>query len=103
MEFVLDIKRLCKELHNIEKDNGIRNFCSTSGEQYLYENVVKKCVLGYTFRFGDIDFDAFTDDDIVSIIDDKEQEIDADLCAAARIADSFEKSTALTAKTKRFF
>lgn len=103
MELVLDITRLCSELHNIGEDNGIRDFCDTPGEQYLYENVVKKCVSGTELRFCDIDFNAFDEDDIISIIDDKDNEIDADLCAAVHFVDAFEKSSALTAKTKRFF
>ena len=103
MELVLDVKRLCSELQNISEDDGVRDFCDTPGECYLYENVVKKCVTGIEFRYCDIDFDAFDEDDIVNIIDEKDDDIDADLCAAVHFVEAFEKSTALTSKTKRFF
>lgn len=103
MELVLDVSRLCTELHNISEDDGVRDFCDTPGEQYLYENVVKKCVTGEELRYCDIDFDAFDEDDIVNIIDEKDDAIDADLCAALNFVKAFEGSEALTSKTKRFF
>lgn len=103
MELVLDVSRLCTELRNASEDDGVRDFCETPGERYLYENVVKKCISGEELRYRDIDFDAFDEDDIVNIIDEKDEAIDADLCAAFHFVKAFEECKALTAKTRRFF
>lgn len=103
MEFVFDLNRLCSELKKADEDVGAREFCETPGERYLYENVVKPCATGVELRFQDIDFDAFDEDDIVNIIDERDEEIDKELCAVQRLVEAVENSSAQTAKKKKFF
>lgn len=103
MEFVFDLNRLCSELKKVDEDVGVREFCKTSGERYLYNNVVKPCVSGVELRFRDIDFDAFDEDDIANIIDERDEEIDMELCTVQRLVESFANGSALSAKKKKFF
>lgn len=103
MEFVFDLNRLCSELKKVDEDVGAREFCKTSGERYLYNNVVKPCVSGVELRFRDIDFDAFDEDDIANIIDERDEEIDMELCMVQRLVEAFANSSVRTSKKKKFF
>ena len=103
MELKIDIKKLCENLSDADENNMTERICETDGERYLYENVVKPCVTGTLLRKCDIDFSAFSEDDIVSIIDYKSEMINDALFTVANVADVFGKSKALTVSEHRFF
>ena len=74
------------------------------GTDYSHQDA---CLLytssGVELRFRDIDFDAFDEDDIANIIDERDEEIDMELCTVQRLVESFANGSALSAKKKKFF
>lgn len=75
----------------------------TEGEEYIYNEIIKKCISGETLYASDINFDAFDEDEIVSLIDDKGEEIYNDFYMVRNMLDAIEKSPALTVATRKFF
>ena len=103
MELQLDLKSFCSALRKSESGDFIENLCNTPGQRYLFESVIQKFVTNIPVRICDIDFDAFDEEDIVDLIDNREQEIDEHMRGALVIAEKFQKSTALTSAKRKFF
>ncbi len=102
MKYEIDLRSLCSAIRESEEEVIDRLF-DTPGERYLYDNVLRKFVSGVPVRMCDIDFDAFDEDDIVELIDNKRDDIDEALRGASLIIENFCESPALTAKTRKFF
>ncbi len=75
----------------------------TDGEAYIYNEIIKKCISGEMICAADINFDAFDEEDIVSLIDDRGEDIYNDIYLVGNIIDSIEKSPAMTVSSRRFF
>lgn len=103
MKYEIDLKSFCDALRESEESDFAGRLCDTPGERYLYDNVLQKFVSGVPVRICDIDFDAFDEDDIVELIDNKNDNIYKFLCGVSLIVENFCKSNALTAKTRKFF
>ena len=103
MDMKMDIKKLYKNFSDADESDSTERICDTPGERYLYENVVKPCITGIPLRICDIDFSAFDEDDIVSIIDYKYEMIDDALCTVSRVVNAFCESKALTVSKNKFF
>lgn len=102
MELTLDLKKMCDNMKNAENQKELIIF-DTPGEEYVYENIVKKCVRDIPFTISEIDFSAFTEDDIVNIIDDKREKFEAELTSVYSVVEKFHDKPALTSTLKRFF
>lgn len=103
MELQLDLKGFCSALCRSEAENFADNLCSTPGQRYLVENVIQKLVTDIPLRICDVDFDAFDEEDIVDLIDNKGQKLDEHIRGAFVIAEKFQKSKAMTAAKRKFF
>ncbi len=103
MELQLDLKGFCSALRRSETETFADSLCTTSGQRYLFENVIQKLVTDIPLRICDIDFDAFDEEDIVDLIDNKRQKLDEHMRGAFVIAEKFQKSKALTAVKRKFF
>ena len=102
MDITLDLKKMCSNMKDAEEQGELIIF-STPGEEYVYENIVKKCVRGIPFTTGEIDFTAFTEDDIVNIIDDKSKEIETELTFVHSVVEKIHEKPALTSTLRKFF
>lgn len=103
MEYEIDLKGFCTALRESEENDFAGRLCDTPGERYLYDNVLQKLVSGIPVRMCDIDYDAFEEDDIVEMIDNKSDDIDQSLRGASLIVKNFCNSPALAARTRKFF
>ena len=103
MEYEFDLKGFCTAVRESRENNFVDRLCDTAGKRYLYNNVLQKFVSGVPVRLREIDLDAFDEDDIVDLLDNKSNEIDKVLRGASIIAENFCKSKAITVKTRKFF
>lgn len=103
MEYKMDLSRFCFELLNREVENDIEEICDTAGERYLYNSIIRKFITGAPVRVDDVDFSAFSEDDIVDLTDNKSAELYNIACGAFKIADGFIKSNPIAVKKRRFF
>ncbi len=103
MEYEINIKNLCSELRRSNTEDFADKLCDTQGQRYLYGNVVQKFVNNVPVRLCDVDFDAFTEEDIVELIDNKLGQIEEHVRGSAVIVKSFQNTKALTAAKRKFF
>ena len=103
VKYEFDLSGFCTALRESEENDFDDMLCNTPGERYLCDNVLKKFVFGVPVRICDVDFDAFDEDDIVDLIDNRKDDIEETLCGVSLIVESFCKRKALTAKTRKFF
>lgn len=103
MDISIDIKDLCKNLAGATESDPAERLCETDGDRYLYENVLKPCIYDIPLRVCDIDFSAFTEDDIVSLIDDKTNIIDDMFYTVERINTVIGNCKPLAVSERRFF
>ena len=104
MEYNVDLQKLCNGLHNCEQgqiffDEQIQ----TPGEHYLYEQILPKLLYDDPLLVGDIDFDAFSEDDIVDLIDNKTEYLEEHFRFIDELVKCFEKSSALAVQSRKFF
>ncbi len=92
-----DIMR-CGELK--DEDDDIFN---TPGKKYLHEKVIKPIMNRMMLMLGEIDFDAFTENDITEIIDDDETEIIRSFSLLEHIVEKITEAKPLVTKKKIFF
>ena len=103
MDYTLDLEHMVSALKKADTRPIIPEFIETEGERYIFENVVLKYISKKPVHVGDIDFDAFDEDDIVSLIDDKSEFIEEKLGALHRIVDVFSKMPAKATRERKFF
>lgn len=76
----------------------------TSGEQYLSAHILPRCMSeGKALLFCEIDFERFTEDDIIALIDDKLPELERSLAARNKLISPFIEGEAATVQMKKFF
>ncbi|MCR4720021.1 MAG: hypothetical protein K5768_10375 [Firmicutes bacterium] len=97
----VDVDRLRDNLIKCEEVE--EGFYATEGEQYLRETILPKCMYGIFLPVGDIDFDAFSEDDIVDLIDCGCEQMEENKYITADIIENFKKSKAQSSKIKKFF
>ena len=102
MEYKLDISHLRASLKRADAQPDVPDYIETEGERYIFDHIIKRHTAGKPIFVGDIDLDAFDEDDIVSLIDDKADAIDAHYSSVARIVAIFAETPA-KATSKRFF
>ena len=104
MKYVMDLKSLCAALRNSDRRPAFdAALCETEGEKYLYENVVQNILLKRPLRICDIDFDAFDEEDIVELVDNKTEYLEEHFRFAGELVKCFEKSSALAVQSRKFF
>ena len=69
----INLNNFCDALIKSDGQTGAEDICETDGEQYLYDNIVSKFITGIPVYMSDIDFSAFTEDDIVSSLAEYEK------------------------------
>ncbi len=104
MSMKLDINNFVSSLKKADDvSRELPDYIYTEGEEYLYRNVIEKCISGEKIYANDIDFEAFDEDEIVSLIDDKGDEIYNGIYLVSNIINTIEKSPAMTVSSRRFF
>ena len=104
MSMELDVNNFVSALKMAYDATGeVPYYIYTDGEEYLYREVIKKCISGEALYASDIDFEAFDEEEIVSLIDDRGEEIYNDIYLVSNIIDTIEKSPALTVANRKFF
>lgn len=102
MDYKLDISHLRTSLKRADAQPAVPDYIETEGERYIFDHIIKRHTAGEPIFVGDIDLDAFDEDDIVSLIDDKSDAIDAHFSSVAHIVTTFTETPAKTA-ARRFF
>lgn len=102
MDYKLDLPHLRASLKRANAQPTVPDFIETAGERYIYDYIITRHTAGEKIYVGSIDLDAFDEDDIVSLIDDKSDAIDAHFSSVARIITTFTETPAKTA-ARRFF
>ena len=102
MDYKLDLPQLRASLKRANAQPTVPDFIETAGERYIYDHIITRHTAGEPIHVGDIDLDAFDEDDIVSLIDDKSDAIDAHFSSVAHIVTTFAETPAKTA-ARRFF
>ena len=104
MKYVMDLKSLCAALRKSDRCPVFADeLCEAEGEKYLYENVVQNILFKRPIRICDIDFDAFDEDDIVDLIDNKTEYLEEHFRFTDELVKCFENSSALAVQSRRFF
>ena len=102
MDYKLDLPHLRASLKRANTQPTVPDFIETAGERYIFDHIIKRHTAGKPIFVGDIDLDAFDEDDIVSLFDDKADAIDAHFSSVAHIVTTFTETPAKTA-ARRFF
>ena len=102
MDYKLDLPHLRASLKRANAQPTVPDFIETAGERYIYDYIITRHTAGEKIYVGSIDLDAFDEDDIVSLIDDKADAIDAHYSSVARIVAIFAETPA-KATAQRFF
>ena len=102
MDYKLDLPHLRASLKRANAQPTVPDFIETAGERYIYDYIITYHTAGEPIFVGDIDLDAFDEDDIVSLIDHKPDAIDAHYSSVTRIIAIFAETPA-KATSKRFF
>ena len=102
MDYKLDLPHLRASLKRADAQPTVPDFIETAGDRYIYDHIITRHTAGEPIYVGDIDLDAFDEDDIVSLIDDKSDAIDAHLSSVAHIVTTFAETPAKTT-ARRFF
>jgi len=64
----ISFPKLRKNLKS-EKQTRMTQMLSTKGEKYLYKEIIRKLMAGKRVTYGDVDFNKFDVDDILSVSD----------------------------------
>ena len=102
MDYKLDLPHLRASLKRADAQPTVPDFIETAGERDIYDHIITRHTAGEPIYVGSIDLDAFNEDDIVSLIDDKSDIIDAHFSSVAHIVTTFAETPATTA-ARRFF
>ena len=98
----IDISKMRQELADCQEFSEDEHDL-TEGERYLKENVLYKCLYGIPLTVGEVNFDAFTEDDIVELIDITADDIEEKADRAYDIIRTFNDSKPQFTKEKLFF
>lgn len=99
----IDLDRLKTNLFDCPDDRDEEPMWDSSGEEYLMINILPKCLYGEEFTVRDIDFDAFTEDDIVNLVDGILPVVVQGLFDVEKMEEHFINSPAQRQQRKRFF
>ena len=91
---LVSLLRVCKPEDDKNKD-------ITSGERYLLDGILKKWIENGKITVGEIDYDAFDSDDVLSII--KNDRLDGNNTILFRFVETIEKSIPMCNSAKKFF
>lgn len=103
MEYTLDLKRMVSALKKADSYSEVLSFIETDGERYIYDNVISKYMAKQPIYVGDIDFDAFDEDDITTLIDDKMDFVDGQICTLHNIVTTFAEMPAKVTTARKYF
>jgi len=103
MEYTLDLRRMVSALKKADSESSVPKFIETEGEKYIYDNVIAKYMSNQPIHVGDIDFDAFEEDDITTLIDDKMEFVDGQICTLHNIVNTFAEMPAKVLTTRKYF
>ncbi len=103
MELSLDLGKFITAVKNAEADTGKCDLIETEGEQYVFENIFKRFLKNEKVKVSDIDFDAFEEDDITLIVDDKFRKLENVAQGGRVIAEFFVKAAPAVTRTRGFF
>ena len=104
MEYNVDLQKLCNGLHNCEQGRIFSDEqIQTPGGHYLYEQILPKLLYDDPLLVGDIDFDAFDEDDIVDLIDNHSETWEKQFKLIQHIEAVLAKSPALQTSSRKFF
>lgn len=99
----INLNNFCNALIKGDRQTDAEDICETDGEQYLYDNIISKFIAGIPVYMSDIDFSAFTEDDIIDLTDNKAYEIFNCMRGSFKIADGFMKAKPVAAVKRKFF
>lgn len=103
MEFAIDLNKMTQSMKMADADTGELDLIETEGEQYIVDNIFKKLLNERAVRVSDIDFDAFEEDDIVNIIDNKLYSLENRFRGVEKIAKFFMGAPPITLSSRQFF
>lgn len=103
MEYTLDLEHMVSALKKADTVPEVPDFIETEGEKYIFDNVIAKYISKQPIYVGDIDFDAFDEDDIVSLIDDKSELIEGRINSLHNIVNTFAQMPAKVAAERKYF
>ena len=103
MEYTLDLGRMVSALKKADSESSVPKFIETEGEKYIYDNVIAKYMSKQPIHVGDIDFDAFDEDDITTLIDDKSELIEGRINTLHNIVNTFAEMPARVTTSRRYF
>ena len=103
MEYTLDLRRMVSALKKADSESSVPKFIETEGEKYIYDNVIAKYMSNQPIYVGDIDFDAFDEDDITTLIDDKSELIEDRINTLHNIVNTFAEMPARVTTARRYF
>lgn len=69
----------------------------------IYENVIKKSIANQPIYVGELDFDAFDEDDILALIEDKFDNFNNGFSTLQHIISVISNMSAKPVKAKKFF
>ena len=99
----IDLDRLKANFLDCPDNRDEEQVWDSPGEEYLMVNILPKCLYGEEFKVRDIDFDAFTEDDIVNLVDYNLPIIMEGLLGVAKMEEHFVSSPSQRQQRKRFF
>mgnify|MGYP000566972727 CR=1 FL=1 len=103
MEYTLDLGRMVSALKKADTVPEIPDFIESEGEKYIYDNVIMKYISKQPIYVGDIDFDAFDEDDITTLIDNKSDFIEGQFCTLHNIVNTFAEMPAMVTTVRKYF
>ena len=103
MEYTLDLGRMVSALKKADTVPEIPDFIESEGEKYIYDNVIMKYISKQPIYVGDIDFDAFDEDDITTLIDNKSDFIKGQFCTLHNIVNTFAEMPAMVTTVRKYF
>ena len=104
MSMGLDVNNFVSALKSAyDATDDVPYYIYTDGEAYIYNEIIKKSISGETIFVSDIDLEAFDEEEIVCLIDDRGEVIYNDIYMVSNLIDIIEKSPALTATNRKFF
>ena len=90
-------------LKKADSESSVPKFIETEGEKYIYDKVIFKYISKQPIYVGDIDFDAFDEDDITTLIDDKSELIEDRINTLHNIVNNFAEMPARVTTARRYF
>ena len=103
MEYTLDLGRMVSALKKADAVSDVPDFIETEGERYIFDKVIFKYISKQPIYVGNIDFDAFDEDDITTLIDDKCELIEDRINSLHNIVNTFAEMPARVTTARRYF